>query len=61
MLSVDSANTCHSPGRQPINASHPFKETAVSTILSAILSICYAGLLAIALILATSVDNDDQE
>lgn len=43
-----------------MNASHPFKETAMSAILSAILLICYAGLLAIALILAASVDNDDQ-
>lgn len=33
----------------------------MSTILSTILLICYAGLLAIALILAVSVDNDDQE
>lgn len=30
-------------------------------ILSAILFISYAGLLAIALILAAGVDNDDQE
>jgi hypothetical protein len=37
------------------------KETAMSIILSAILLICYAGLLAIALILAARVDNDDQE
>ena len=33
----------------------------MSTILYAILLICYAGLLVIALILAVSVDNDDQE
>lgn len=33
----------------------------MSIILSSILLIFYAGLLAIALILATSVDNDDQE
>lgn len=33
----------------------------MNAILVAILLICYAGLLAIALILATSVDNDDQE
>ena len=44
-----------------MNAGHPFKETAMSTILSAILLISYAGLLAIALILAVNVDNDDQE
>lgn len=43
--------------RMPANP----KETAMSTILSAILLICYAGLLAIALILAARVDNDDQE
>lgn len=30
-------------------------------ILSSILIICYAGLTAIALILAARVDNDDQE
>lgn len=34
---------------------------SMSIILSAILLICYAGLLAIALILAARVDNDDQE
>ena len=61
MLSIDSADTCHGPGRRPMNAGHPFKETAMSTILSAILLICYAVLTAIALILAVSVDNDDQE
>lgn len=61
MLSIDSADTCHGPGRQPMNAGHPFKETAMSTTLSAILLICYAVLTAIALILAVSVDNDDQE
>lgn len=61
MLSIDSTDTCHGPGRQPMNAGHPYKETAMSIILSAILLICYAGLLAIALILAASVDNDDQE
>lgn len=33
----------------------------MSVILSAILLISYAGLTAIALILATRVDNDDQE
>ena len=33
----------------------------MSIILSATLLICYAGLLAIALILASRVDNDDQE
>lgn len=33
----------------------------MDTILSAILLICYAGLLAIALILAVSVNNDDHE
>lgn len=33
----------------------------MSNILSEILLISYAGLLAIALILAASVDNDDQE
>ena len=33
----------------------------MSIILSAILLICYAGLLTIALILAARVDNDDQE
>lgn len=33
----------------------------MSIILSVILLICYAGLLAIALILAAGVDNDDQE
>lgn len=33
----------------------------MSTILSSILLISYIGLLAIALILAASVDNDDQE
>lgn len=48
-------------GRQPKNAGHPSKETAMSIILSAILLISYIVLLAIALILAASVDNDDQE
>ena len=33
----------------------------MSTILSITLLICYAGLLAIALIMAASVDNDNQE
>nr|DAV49008.1 MAG TPA: hypothetical protein [Caudoviricetes sp.] len=33
----------------------------MSTILSSILLICYAGLAAIALILAARVDNDDRE
>lgn len=33
----------------------------MSIILSAILLICYAGLLVIALILTASVDNDNQE
>lgn len=33
----------------------------MSIILSAILLISYAGLLAITLILAASIDNDDQE
>lgn len=33
----------------------------MSIILSATLLICYVGLLAIALILAARVDNDDQE
>lgn len=33
----------------------------MSTILSAILIICYAGLVAIALILAARVDDDNQE
>lgn len=33
----------------------------MNIILSSVLLICYAGLLAIALILAASVDNDDQE
>ena len=33
----------------------------MSIILSAILLICYAGLAVIALILASRVDNDDQE
>lgn len=33
----------------------------MSTILSSIFLICCAGLLVIALILAASVDNDDQE
>lgn len=33
----------------------------MSAILSAILLICYAGLAAIATILATRIDNDDQE
>lgn len=33
----------------------------MSIILSAILLICYAGLTAIAMILAAGVDNDDQE
>lgn len=61
MLSIDSADTCHGPGRQPKNAGNHSKETAMSIILSAILLISYAGLLAIALILAASVDNDDQE
>jgi len=62
MLSVDSADTCHGPGRQPKNAGHPLpKETTMSTILSITLLICYAGLLAIALIMAASVDNDNQE
>lgn len=61
MLSIDSADACHGRGRQPKNAGHPSKEIAMSTILSAILLICYAGLLAIALILAARVDNDDQE
>lgn len=46
-------------GSRRMPANH--KETAVSIILSSILHICYAGLLAIALILAARVDNDDQE
>lgn len=33
----------------------------MNIILSSVLLICYAGLLAIALILAAGVDNDDQE
>ena len=33
----------------------------MSIILSSILLICYAGLAAIAMILAARVDNDDQE
>lgn len=33
----------------------------MSIILSTTLLVCYAALLAIALILAASVDNDDQE
>lgn len=61
MLSIDSANVCHGAGRQPKNAGHPSKETAMSIILSAILLISYIGLLAIALILVARVDNDDQE
>ena len=61
MPSIDSANTCHGRGRQPKNAGHPSKETAMNIILSAILLISYLGLLAIALIMAASVDNDDQE
>lgn len=46
-------------GSRRMPANH--KETAVSILLSAILLISYAGLLAVALILAVSVDNDDQE
>ena len=61
MLSIDSANVCHGAGRQSMNAGHSFKETVMSIIPSATLLISYAGLLAIALILAASVDNDDQE
>lgn len=61
MPSIDSADAVDGPGRQPMNAGHPYKETDMSIILSAILLICYAGLLAIAMILAASVDNDDQE
>lgn len=61
MLSIDNADAVDGPGRQPKNAGHPYKETAMGIILSAILLICYAGLLAIALILAARVDNDDQE
>lgn len=61
MLSIDSTDSCHSSGRQQKNVGHPSKETAMSIILSSILLICYIGLLAIALILAASVDNDDQE
>lgn len=33
----------------------------MSTILSAILLICYAGLAAIAMIMAARIDNDDRE
>lgn len=33
----------------------------MDTILSAILLICFAGLAAIAMIMAARVDNDDQE
>lgn len=33
----------------------------MSIILSSILLVCYAGLAAIAMILATRVDNDDKE
>lgn len=61
MLSVDSADACHGPSRQPKNAGHRPKEIAMSTILATILLISCAGLLVIALILAARVDNDDQE
>ena len=61
MLSIDSADACHCHGRHPKNAGNHSKETAMSTILATILLISYAGLLAIALILAARVDNDDQE
>lgn len=62
MLSIDSADACQRPGPAAEECRPPLpKETAMSTILSAILLICCAGLLAIALILAASVDNDDQE
>lgn len=33
----------------------------MSIILSSILLVCYAGLMAIAMILAARVDNDDKE
>lgn len=61
MLSIDGADPVNGLGRRPINAGHTPKETAMSIILSAILLIGYIGLLSIALILAASVDNDDQE
>lgn len=60
MLSIDSAEPVAArAGSRRMPATS--KETAMSTILSAILLISYAGLLAIALILAARVDNDDQE
>lgn len=46
-------------GSRRMPANH--KETAMSITLSAILLICYTGLLAIALIMATRIDNDDRE
>lgn len=61
MLSIDGADPVNGLDRQPLNAGHTPKETVMSIIISAILLISYAGLLAIALILAVSVDNDDQE
>lgn len=62
MLSIDSAgNNRATARRQPKNAGHTPKETAMSIILSAILLISYIGLLYIALILAVSANNDDQE
>lgn len=62
MLSIDSAGNNRATAqagsrRMPANP----KETAMSIILSVAPLIYYAGLLTIALILAASVDNDDQE
>ena len=57
MLSIDSADG--KPGQQP--GHHPKETRTMSIILSAILLICYAGLVAIALILVARIDNDHQE
>ena len=62
MLYIDSAgNNRATAGPAAEECRPPLQGNSMSIILSAILLICYAGLLAIALILAARVDNDDQE
>lgn len=61
MLSIDSADAVDGPRPAAEECQPTPKETTMSIILSAILLISYAGLLAIALILAASIDNDDHE
>lgn len=61
MLSIDIAEAKPTAGPGPKPGQIPKEHEAMSIILSAILITCYAGLLAIVLILAAGVDNDDQE